>query len=170
MPPLPFRRVPVHACNPGIGKQGCNLIFQPLGSLPEKPDLATVHRIKAEAYENGQVMDHLFYLTDVNGPRLAINWIQENVPGILCAWYDGEAQGTAITDVLFGDYNPGGKLTTTWYKDLDGIPPVTQYALRDGNRTYWYFNGAPLYPFGHGLSYTEFQYSPRPGPRSAPPR
>ena len=95
----------------------------------------------------------------VNGPRLAINWTQANVPGILCAWYDGECQGTAISNVLFGDYNPGGRLTTTWYKDLEGIPSIDQYSLRDGNRTYWYFSGEPLYPFGYGLSYTAFAYS-----------
>jgi beta-glucosidase len=95
----------------------------------------------------------------VTGPRLAIPWLQDNVPGILCAWYDGQSQGTAIADVLFGDFNPGGKLTTTWYRDLEGIPPIDQYDLRGGNRTYWYFPGPVLYPFGHGLSYTTFQYS-----------
>jgi beta-glucosidase len=102
----------------------------------------------------------------VNGQRLAINWIQENVPGILCAWYDGQAQGTAIADALFGDVNPGAKLTTTWFKGLEGIPKIDDYNLRpaaspsaSGGRTYWYFTGPVLYPFGHGLSYTSFAYS-----------
>ncbi|MBN2352982.1 MAG: glycoside hydrolase family 3 C-terminal domain-containing protein [Spirochaetales bacterium] len=95
----------------------------------------------------------------VNGPRLEINWIQENAPGILCAWYGGQSQGAAIADVLFGDYNPGGKLTTTWYKTLDDVPAIYKYDVREGNRTYWYYEGEPLYPFGHGLSYTTFAYS-----------
>ncbi len=95
----------------------------------------------------------------VTGPRLEINWIQENVPGIMCAWYDGQSQGTAIADVLFGDYNPGGKLTTTWYRTLDDIPPIYKYDVREGDRTYWYYKGKPLYPFGYGLSYTTFSYS-----------
>jgi beta-glucosidase len=94
----------------------------------------------------------------VNGPRLAINWVQGNVPGILCAWYDGQSQGTAIAEALFGDCNPGGKLTTTWFKGLDDVPAIDQYSLRDG-RTYWYYGGQALYPFGFGLSYTTFQYS-----------
>ena len=95
----------------------------------------------------------------VTGQRLAVNWLQDHVPGIICAWYDGQSQGTAIDEVLFGDYNPGGRLTTTWYKSLDGIPPLDRYALREGRRTYWYYEGPVLYPFGFGLSYTSFAYS-----------
>jgi beta-glucosidase len=90
------------------------------------------------------------------GP-VAIDWAKANVPAILTAFYDGQAQGTAIADVLFGDTNPGGKLTTTWYTGDATLPPVGDYDLRKG-RTYLYYGGVPLFPFGHGLSYTSFAY------------
>jgi beta-glucosidase len=79
------------------------------------------------------------------------------VPAILEAWYPGQAAGTAIADVLFGDYNPAGRLPLTFYKSIDQIPPFSDYDM-DG-RTYRYFDGDPLFPFGHGLSYTTFEYS-----------
>lgn len=91
------------------------------------------------------------------GP-LAINWAQENVPAILAAWYGGQSQGTAIADVLFGDVAPGGKLTMTWFKSVNDLPDFADYDIHKG-RTYMYFEGAVLYPFGHGLSYTHFEYS-----------
>lgn len=94
----------------------------------------------------------------VTGFSLAVNWTSANVPAIICAWYDGQSQGTAIGDVLFGDYNPGGKLTSTWYKYLTDLPDINDYNVRH-NRTYQYFTGTPLYPFGYGLSYTTFTYS-----------
>lgn len=94
----------------------------------------------------------------VTGGSLAINWEQDSVPAILTAWYDGQAQGTAIADVLFGDHNPRGKLSTTWYKSLTDLPPMDDYDIKN-NRTYMYFKGTPLYPFGYGLSYTDFAYS-----------
>jgi len=90
------------------------------------------------------------------GP-LAVDFAQANVPAILTGFYDGQAQGAAIADVLFGDVNPGGKLTTTWYTGSTTLPPMGDYDLRKG-RTYLYYQGAPLYPFGHGLSYTTFTY------------
>jgi beta-glucosidase len=80
------------------------------------------------------------------------------VPAILTAFYDGQEQGTAIADALFGDFNPGGKLTTTWYTGSATLPPIGDYDLRKG-RTYLYYNGTPLYPFGFGLSYTTFAYT-----------
>lgn len=90
------------------------------------------------------------------GP-LAVDWAQANVPAILTGFYDGQEQGTAIVDVLFGDTNPGGKLTTTWYTGDATLPDIGDYDLRKG-RTYLYYQGEPLYPFGHGLSYTTFSY------------
>jgi beta-glucosidase len=90
------------------------------------------------------------------GP-VAVDWAQANVPAILTTFYNGQEQGTAIADALFGDSNPGGKLTTTWYTGTTTLPPMGDYDLRKG-RTYLYFQGMPLYPFGHGLSYTQFSY------------
>lgn len=87
---------------------------------------------------------------------VAIEWEQENLPAILCAVCAGQAQGTAIADVLFGDCNPCGKLPCTWYRSLGQLPPKHDYDILKG-RTYLYFEGSPLYPFGYGLSYTTFQ-------------
>jgi len=92
----------------------------------------------------------------LNGSALAVNWANDNVPAILDAWYPGEEGGTAIADVLFGDYNPGGRLPVTFYKSVDQLPPFTDYSMQ--GRTYRYFKGEALYPFGFGLSYTRFKY------------
>jgi beta-glucosidase len=88
----------------------------------------------------------------------AINWVQENVPAILHLTHSSQEEGNAIADVLFGDYNPAGRLAATWFKSLDDLPPMMDYDIRKG-RTYMYFKGQPLYPFGFGLSYTTFEYS-----------
>ncbi len=88
----------------------------------------------------------------------AINWSQANVPAILQMAHSSQDEGTALAKVLFGDYSPGGRLTTTWPKSLDQLPPMMDYDIRNG-RTYMYFKGEPLYPFGYGLSYTTFGYA-----------
>src|SRR5664279_4461695 len=88
---------------------------------------------------------------------LSVRWANDHVPAILEAWYPGQAAGTAIADVLFGDYNPGGRLPVTFYGDVSDLPSFESYDM--AGRTYRYFKGKPLYPFGHGLSYTTFQYS-----------
>jgi beta-glucosidase len=93
----------------------------------------------------------------LSGSALAVNWANDNVPAILEAWYPGGEGGTAIADVLFGDYNPAGRLPVTFYKSVDQLPPFTDYSME--GRTYRYFKGEPLYPFGYGLSYTKFAYS-----------
>ncbi|HXT15369.1 MAG TPA: glycoside hydrolase family 3 C-terminal domain-containing protein [Gemmatimonadaceae bacterium] len=93
----------------------------------------------------------------MNGSALGVNWAQAHVPAILEAWYPGQAAGTAIADVLFGDYNPAGRLPVTFYKSVSDLPPFDDYAMH--GRTYRFFAGTPLYPFGHGLSYTTFKYS-----------
>ena len=91
---------------------------------------------------------------------LTINWAQENVPAIVEAWYDGQAQGQAIADVLYGDFNPSGHLTSTWYSSLSALPSnMLNYDIRNAGYTYMYHKGTPLYSFGHGMSYTEFEYS-----------
>jgi len=88
----------------------------------------------------------------------AIQWTQEHVPAILHMAHNSQEEGNALADALFGDYNPGGRLVTTWPAWLDQLPPMMDYNIRDG-RTYMYFKGKPLYPFGYGLSYTTFEYS-----------
>jgi beta-glucosidase len=88
----------------------------------------------------------------------AINWVQENVPAILHMTHSSQEEGNALADVLFGDYNPAGRLVATWVKSLDDLPPMMDYDIRKG-RTYMYFKGQPLYPFGFGLSYATFEYS-----------
>jgi beta-glucosidase len=93
----------------------------------------------------------------LNGSAIAVNWAQQHVPAILEAWYPGQAAGDAIADVLFGDYNPAGRLPVTFYRSVADLPPFESYAMR--GRTYRYFAGEPLYAFGHGLSYTTFRYA-----------
>ncbi|HEY2961107.1 MAG TPA: glycoside hydrolase family 3 C-terminal domain-containing protein [Pyrinomonadaceae bacterium] len=93
----------------------------------------------------------------LSGSALAVNWANEHINAIVQAWYPGEEGGTAIADTLFGDYNPAGRLPVTFYKSVDQLPPFENYYM-DG-RTYRFFKGEPLYPFGHGLSYTRFKYS-----------
>jgi beta-glucosidase len=91
-----------------------------------------------------------------NGSALAVNWADENLPAILEAWYPGQAGGRAVGEVLFGDMNPAGRLPVTFYKSVDQLPPFEDYAM--AGRTYRYFSGDVLYPFGFGLSYTTFNY------------
>lgn len=92
----------------------------------------------------------------IAGSSLAINWMDENIPAILNAWYPGEQGGNAVAEVLFGDYNPAGRLPLTYYNSLDELPSFDDYAVK--GRTYQYFEGKPLYEFGYGLSYTKFKY------------
>ncbi|MDD4192671.1 MAG: glycoside hydrolase family 3 C-terminal domain-containing protein, partial [Mangrovibacterium sp.] len=92
------------------------------------------------------------------GSPLAIPWIEEHIPAVLCAWYAGEQGGNAIADVLFGDYNPAGRLPLTFYKSTGDLLPFDDYEIMKG-RTYMYAAKKPLYPFGFGLSYTRFEYS-----------
>ena len=92
----------------------------------------------------------------LNGSALSVNWAQANVPAILEAWYPGQAGGQGVADVLFGDYNPGGRLPVTFYKSVNDLPAFDDYKM--AGRTYRFFKGTPLYSFGHGLSYTTFGY------------
>lgn len=90
------------------------------------------------------------------GSALALNWENENLDAILNAWYGGQEAGTAVADVLFGDYNPAGRLPVTFYKSIDQLPDFEDYNMQ--GRTYRYMTETPLYPFGYGLSYTSFAY------------
>ena len=100
----------------------------------------------------------------MTGSAIAIPWEAENVPAIINAWYGGQDAGTAIADVLFGDYNPAGRLPLTFYKGDSDLPDFNDYNM--ANRTYRYFKGQPLYAFGHGLSYTTFAYTNLSSPAS----
>ena len=88
----------------------------------------------------------------------AIPWTQRHVPAIVHLTHNSQELGNALADVLFGDVNPGGRLVQTWPHSIEQLPPRLDYDLRNG-RTYMYFRGEPLYPFGFGLSYTTFAYS-----------
>jgi len=92
----------------------------------------------------------------MNGSALSVNWADENLSAIVEAWYPGEEGGTAVAEVLAGDYSPAGRLPITFYKSIDQLPAFEDYSM--GKRTYRYFDGEPLYPFGYGLSYTTFAY------------
>jgi beta-glucosidase len=91
------------------------------------------------------------------GSALAVGWAQEKLPAIVVAWYPGQRGGDAVADVLFGDANPAGRLPVTFYRSASQLPAFADYAME--GRTYRYFRGEPLYPFGHGLSYSRFEYS-----------
>jgi beta-glucosidase len=93
----------------------------------------------------------------MNGSALAVNWANDHANAILEAWYSGEEGGTAIAQTLAGTNNPGGRLPVTFYKGVEQLPEFEDYAMK--NRTYRYFEGQPLYPFGYGLTYSKFEYS-----------
>ena len=130
--------------DPGMGREGRDR---------ESLDLAQEGLVKQVYAANPKTIVVL-----VSSFPYAINWSQANVPAILHITHAAQEQGTAIADVLFGDYNPAGRLVQTWPKSLDQLPPMMDYDIRHG-RTYMYFKGEPLYPFGYGLSYTTFKYS-----------
>ena len=92
-----------------------------------------------------------------NGSALGVNWAKEHANAILDAWYPGEEGGAAVAETLSGRNNPAGRLPVTFYKDVSQLPPFEDYSMK--GRTYRYFEGTPLYPFGYGLSYTTFTYS-----------
>ena len=97
-------------------------------------------------------------VVEMSGGPLTVPWIKDHVPAMLEAWWPGEEGGHAIADVLFGDVNPAGRLPATVYASEAQVPPLTEYDITKGF-TYMYLNGAPLFSFGHGLSYTTFQYA-----------
>ncbi|MGB2641893.1 MAG: glycoside hydrolase family 3 C-terminal domain-containing protein [Candidatus Acidiferrum sp.] len=131
-------------------------------------------RVNAEGFEGGdriridlpapqqQLLERVYaagkpiVLVLMNGSALAINWADAHVPAILEAWYPGEEGGTALAEALAGDFSPAGRLPVTFYKSVDQLPSFDDYSM--ANRTYRYFRGEPLYPFGFGLSYTSFAY------------
>jgi beta-glucosidase len=101
----------------------------------------------------------------LTGSAIAIPWENENIPAIVNTWYGGQSGGTALADVLFGDYNPAGRLPVTFYKSDSDLPGFSDYSMK--GRTYRYFNGEALYPFGYGLSYSQFRYALTKAPATA---
>jgi beta-glucosidase len=101
---------------------------------------------------------HTVLVLEMSYPQ-TINWEQDNVPAIVWTSHAGQETGHAIADVLFGDVNPGGRLTQTWYRSMADLPDILDYDIIKAKRTYQYFTGQPLYAFGHGLSYTSFRYA-----------
>jgi beta-glucosidase len=132
-------------------------------------------KVKADGFAGGdrtsldlpapqeQLMEKVFaagkpmVLVLANGSALSVNWANDHVKAILEAWYPGEAGGTAVAEALAGDFSPAGRLPVTFYKSAEQLPPFEDYSM--ANRTYRYFKGDPLFPFGYGLSYTKFRYS-----------
>lgn len=112
--------------------------------------------IQVELLKKLQATGKPVVLVLANGSALAVNWCNDNIPAILTAGYPGQEGGTAVADVLFGDYNPAGRLPVTYYKSVDDLPDFNSYAMKD--RTYRYFQGEALYSFGYGLSFTNFDY------------
>ncbi|MEQ9316732.1 MAG: glycoside hydrolase family 3 C-terminal domain-containing protein, partial [Henriciella sp.] len=106
-------------------------------------------------------------MVNFSGSAMALNWEDENLPAIVQAFYPGEKAGSAIADLLWGEYSPSGRLPVTFYKSVDDLPDFLDYSME--SRTYKYFEGEPLYPFGHGLSYTLFDYSELSVPESYVP-
>lgn len=145
----------VHECETVVAVMGIN---------------KSIEREGQDRYDIGLPADQMEFLEEiykvnknvvvvlVAGSSLAVNWLDENVPAIVNAWYPGESGGRAVAEVLFGDYNPAGRLPLTYYRSLDDLPPFDDYDITKG-RTYKYFKGDVLYPFGYGLSYTKFDYS-----------
>jgi beta-glucosidase len=153
-------------CGPDMAHDWHNTPYDGGGTLPctvasdgregrdrESIDLAQEQLIKQVYAANPKTIVML-----ISSFPFAINWTQANIPAILHMAHSSQDEGTALAKVLFGDYNPGGHLVTTWPKSLDQEPPMMDYNIRDG-RTYMYFKGEPLYPFGYGLSYTTFRYA-----------
>ncbi len=113
----------------------------------------TQQRLLEDLHKTGKPV----VLVLMTGSALAVEWAKANLPAVLVAWYPGQQGGNAIADVLFGKVNPSGRLPVTFYKSVGDLPPFADYSMK--NRTYKYFTGEPLYPFGYGLSYTRFDYT-----------
>jgi beta-glucosidase len=124
----------------------------------EGHDRATIElpAIQTDALKAFKASGKPVVLVLCGGSALAFPWEAEHLDAILEAWYPGQNGGIAVADVLFGDYNPGGRLPLTFYKATSDLPPIADYAME--GRTYRYFSKPVLYPFGHGLSYTTFEY------------
>lgn len=117
----------------------------------------TLPQVQTQAMKALQASGKPVIFIMMTGSAIAIPWENDNIPAIINAWYGGQSAGTAIADVVFGDYNPAGRLPVTFYKSDADLPGFSDYSMK--GRTYRYFEGEALYPFGYGLSYTRFAYT-----------
>jgi beta-glucosidase len=114
-------------------------------------------RVQEELVEAVAALGKPTILVLLNGSALSVNWAAERLPAVIEVWYPGQAAGPALADVLFGDYNPAGRLPITFYTSADELPPFKDYRMK--GRTYRFYKGKALFPFGYGLSYTRFEYA-----------
>lgn len=153
-------------CGPDMAKDWAHKLFDGGDTLPctvasdgrEGRDRDTITLEQEQLVKQVYAVNPKTVMILVSSFPFAINWSQATVPAILHMAHASEDEGTALAKVLFGDYNPGGRLVETWPRSLDQLPPMMDCDIRHG-KTYMYFKGEPLYPFGYGLSYTSFQYS-----------
>ena len=124
----------------------------------EGRDRETIDLYQEQLVKQVMVGNRRTVVVVVSSFPFAINWTEANAPAILQMAHSSQDEGTALAKVLFGDYNPAGRLVVTWPKSLAQLPPMMDYNIRHG-RTYMYFKEEPLYPFGFGLSYTTFKLS-----------
>ena len=113
-------------------------------------------KVQTQAMQQLQKMHKPIVFVCMSGSAVSYNWEAEHLSAVIQAWYGGQAAGTALTDILFGRYNPSGRLPLTFYRSDADLPPFEDYSMQ--GRTYRYFEGDVLYPFGYGLSYTTFKY------------
>ncbi|MGE5861514.1 MAG: glycoside hydrolase family 3 C-terminal domain-containing protein, partial [Ignavibacteria bacterium] len=116
-------------------------------------------KVQRDFIEEISAVNQNIIIVLINGGPIALAGTEDNANAIVEAWYAGQLGGKAIADVLFGDVNPGGKLPETFYESTVQLPPMSDYDIINSPRTYMYFDQPVLYPFGHGLSYTQFEYS-----------
>ena len=149
-------------CGPDMGRQwtrdgNTNPCADP-GEGREGRDRETLALAQEELVRKVHAANPRTIMVLVSSFPFTINWSQKHVPAILHLAHSSQDEGWALARVLFGDYNPGGRTIVTWPASMDQLPPMLDYDIRHG-RTYMYAKGAPLYPFGHGLSYTTFRFA-----------
>ena len=135
-------------------------------SAGDKPNL-NLPGLQEELLETVAATGTPVVLVLLSGSAVAVNWADEHAAAIVQAWYPGAQGGRAVASLLFGDDSPSGRLPVTFYRSDKDLPDFRDYSMK--NRTYRYFEGSPLYPFGYGLSYTKFEYGdPEPEAREIP--
>jgi beta-glucosidase len=148
-------------CGPNMGKEWTDAGTKPCadpGDGREGRDRETLALAQESLVKQVLAANPKTVMVLMSSFPYTINWSKQHVPAIVQMAHSSQDQGSALAQVLFGDYNPGGKLVATWPASMDQLPPMMDYDIRHG-RTYMYAKGEPLFPFGHGLSYTSFRYA-----------